>query len=528
MEKSIKLNNCAPNPYKLRQVQAETLEFIEKNWDSKKYFCLNLPTGAGKGLIAATIASYVEQNGLGSTAMFTPTKMLQDQYHKDFPYIVALKGADNYKCIYSMGDGSASCSDFKNKISTNKGYCGPECCFTNKRRSAEMAAIAIYNPHIYFYCKEQKKSHLIFDEGHNITPFLESLLSIDLWGCEYDFDDNQPVDYESVMSVLRKANKIANMELNTALASSSGDADKLQELVLHITGIIERLPKMLASNKDSVIFTKKKEIYRKKYWYSKRMNDFADTYQNLITIRPTDVSALFKETLGADTSEKVFFLSATIGKTDMKELGIDSEMTAIYESDSPISPERRKFVTWPVASMTSKNQKESMPKIIEAIEKILEKNKDTKGVIHATYEVANALKSQLNNRRLLFHTKMNKNQIYQEFRRSKGSSVLVASGMSEGIDLPEDLARWQIIAKVQYPSLGDDVWKWKADNRPDSYLWEAIKTIIQQSGRVCRGPDDYGTTYMLDSEFKRVWIRGLEKGFWPEWFKKAIIFVEKK
>ena len=59
-----------------------------------KYIILEAPTGFGKSAVAIALAL-----SLGSSYICTSTKDLQTQYSRDFPYIKAAKGKNNFPCL---------------------------------------------------------------------------------------------------------------------------------------------------------------------------------------------------------------------------------------------------------------------------------------------------------------------------------------------------------------------------------------------------------------------------------------------
>lgn len=142
-----------------------------------------------------------------------------------------------------------------------------------------------------------------------------------------------------------------------------------------------------------------------------------------------------------------------------------------------------------------------------------------KGLVHATYKQADIMRKHLKSNRFIFHTPENKKEKYKEFLESSPSlgKILVASGMYEGLDLPEDLGRWQVIAKIPWPSLGDPSVAYKAKEDEEWYEWQTLKDVIQACGRICRTPQDWGVSYILDGSFAR-----LEKSVLvPKWFREA-------
>ncbi len=101
----------------------------------------------------------------------------------------------------------------------------------------------------------------------------------------------------------------------------------------------------------------------------------------------------------------------------------------------------------------------------------------------------------------------------------------MASGLYEGVDLPYDAARWQLVGKVPFLSLADERIKRKAEENPDWYQWEAIKRVLQAAGRIVRAPDDEGVSYVFDSQFGRLWDRDQHRHIplFPKFFRDAFI-----
>jgi Rad3-related DNA helicase len=92
--------------------------------------------------------------------------------------------------------------------------------------------------------------------------------------------------------------------------------------------------------------------------------------------------------------------------------------------------------------------------------------------------------------------------------------------MYEGVDLPDDFGRWQVIAKVPWKSLGDPAIAWKSRENEEWYMWQALKDLIQACGRVARHEKDYGNTYILDSTVNRLLEKA--KHLVPDWFRDAL------
>ena len=218
---------------------------------------------------------------------------------------------------------------------------------------------------------------------------------------------------------------------------------------------------------------------------------------------------------------KVILLSATIGAKDIETLGLSGRRVAYLHSPSPIPPDRRPFVVDDIVSVNRQNMERSVDMISQYINtNLISRHAGERGLIHATYQMADMLRTKLVDSRFIFHNRENKKEMYQRYIDSK-DGILVACGMYEGIDLPDDLGRWQVITKIPWPSLGDAAIAALAERDPEWYLWETAKTVIQAGGRVSRHEADYGVTYCLDSSFMRLYNEGSH--LLPRWFLDCLV-----
>src|SRR5207244_6047906 len=80
-------------------------------------------------------------------------------------------------------------------------------------------------------------------------------------------------------------------------------------------------------------------------------------------------------------------------------------------------------------------------------------------------------------------------------------TVLLSPSLREGVDLPDDFLRFQIVTKMPYPDLGDPWTAARHARDPRWYALETAKALVQPYGRSCRHADDHGVTYRLDAQF---------------------------
>ncbi|MFB5614262.1 MAG: helicase C-terminal domain-containing protein, partial [Candidatus Nitrosomaritimum yanchengensis] len=88
------------------------------------------------------------------------------------------------------------------------------------------------------------------------------------------------------------------------------------------------------------------------------------------------------------------------------------------------------------------------------------------------------------------------------------SGVLLSSSLWEGVDLKDDLSRFQIIAKVPYPNYTEKRVKAKMEKFPLWYTSQTLTKILQGFGRSIRSEDDWAKTYVLDSAVNNVFFKG--------------------
>ena len=99
-------------------------------------------------------------------------------------------------------------------------------------------------------------------------------------------------------------------------------------------------------------------------------------------------------------------------------------------------------------------------------------------------------------------------------------TVLISPSLHTGLDLKDDLSRFQIIIKVPYPNIGD---RWINEKRKINqqwYNWQTALRLVQGFGRSIRSKEDWAKTYVLDSAFG--YFVKKNNNILPDWFTQAI------
>ncbi len=452
--------------------QEEILDKLETEWTKYEVIVLRCPVAFGKSPIASAIQEWELAAGRGC-CIITPTNILRKQYLDTFDWMQTVKSQDDYWIEkYSMTE-----REFRKRIykwgSKNSEYTADYKAVRRKTTSV------VGNFYTYLAHKLQRHT-LIVDEAHALLGTLQEIAAKRIWKHEYQY----PSDAATFGDLLRWTKRKASDPKLTRL-----------------TGILE------SANTTSLLRFGT-EFYR-------------GVDKPCIKLIPMNVSNIANPFWGSKV-KRIVLMSATIGPKDIEMMGLSNRRILYVDVDSPIPVERRPILFQPVGNMSFNSQDDNLATMALEIKDIADHH-GTKGFVHAPYALAAKLKPYLqDDSRFMFHDQDNKAAMYEKFYNLPASSnaVMVGSGMTEGLDLKYDVAEWQVMTKVPYPSLVDPAMRYLAENDPDYYNWQVSKDVMQASGRICRAPDDTGITYLLDNQF-RVWYNKVKHSL-PKWFTEAI------
>jgi ATP-dependent DNA helicase DinG len=473
-----------------RPQQVRVLERIEEVWDKADVIVIDLPVASGKSLVSQTIARWSLKKHKQMSRTVTPTNILVEQYVKDFPYLHTLPSAASFTCTSSVERHPEtkeviyqhSCS--KQKSRAEKVYC-KGCPYVKRKRDGYAKPFGAYN--LYTYVANQYyRPILIVDEAHNLIPTLRDLKARKFWQHEYGYPSNV-LNYGQLFRWLTDA-------------IPRFDGKKKERL--------EAFHKELLHNKTRFIVDRGIEEFK---------GELADVVK-LLPVNVRDFGDIFWP---QQKVQKVVLMSATITRKDIESLGLDKKRVIFLSAESAIPKERRPIIIDGSLNLSFKYQDANLQATADWVNARLAENPE-RGIIHVTYSLAAKLRPLLNDQRLLWHGREDKKDKYKEFLVSPEGTVLMACGLYEGIDLPNDLGRWQAMLKVPFPSLESPAIAYLAETDESWFANETIKVVAQMSGRVCRHPEDYGKTYILDSSFNRLYKDWDD--LFPQWFKEAIVW----
>jgi len=221
--------------------------------------------------------------------------------------------------------------------------------------------------------------------------------------------------------------------------------------------------------------------------------------------------------------DMVILMSGTIlNKQMFSELnGLDSSRCSYYSMPSPFPLKNRPIYYMPIGKMSYLKKQETFQKYIPIIEKILNKYKDKKGIIHTnSFELADWIRGEISNERFVFHDSSNKEEMIKFHFKSKDNTVIVSPSVHTGVSFDNDKARFQIIAKIPYPSLASEKNKLRKQNNPEWYAYRTVSSLCQMIGRPVRSKNDYADTIIIDESFGDV--LKYSSHYIPNWLQESI------
>ena len=524
-----------PSNIQARDFQREILDAVQQKLKSGyRKIVLSAPTGTGKSAVAMTLAKSYE-----NSFVVTSSKNLQDQYINDFEMLVPVKGKSNFPCFKSMEQNGIDLQEYdvamRQGLSCEKGECEERtkegkrqnckfkpriqafeektfqeiiCPYYEQKYSALLADHSVWNYYSYFqtvkynrgtYGEHLNRNISIFDEAHSIEDQIIQFVGIEIIKkhideCGIRIESYDLSDIKMIIQLIRDIAEFYARKVKEVRESRAYRENPDYNRIRKLDDNYERFARVRSEiSSDLGNFIINEPEYKKEEFKS-------------IIIKPLDVSKYVKEFF---ITPFQIFMSATINRDSFcQNMGFASEEIAFVDTPrSPFPLENRKVEFLNTARLSYKSPIVDENRIWLKIDEILSRHKNQRGLILTSSRVrceniVKNLSSKNKSRLRICHARnpdgKTQDDVIKEHTNSK-DGVLISSSLWQGVDLKDNLSRFQIIAKSPYPNYTEKWVELKMERYPLWYPSQTITKILQGFGRSIRSKQDWATTYVLDS-----------------------------
>lgn len=512
-----RIEKMFPHPT-FRKHQREVLEKVGGAFrKGREVVVIEGPTGSGKSAVNVALARQF------NTAFYTtPQRKLVNQLSNDpalDPHVEPLLGRETYKCEYSK----QNCQDcyvrdvedescYRKAIGEEEGTC----TYWKQKLEAMNSPIALIT-FAYLIIDSSlpakfsfgKRDLLVVDECHNLEEQAASMFA----GFSI-----------SPYSLPNKVwDKLEEIEEGTSFEELLEWIEDVKFYCINFSG------KRKEEEKCEDVIRKIRYMYQELEKNREWVVDLDHiTWNDDAVLRPhfkpVKVDLFLKEKVWSK-ADKVVLSSATIpfrknpGKW-LKRIGLNGADSKIFKIPMTFPVKNRPIITKTMGGkMTRKKEAENWNRNIKQVKRILKSHPNERGVIHtASYDRARRLEGELKESTYLHRENGEGGNVIENWKAS-GKNILISPAVVDGVDLKEDLCRFQILFKVPYPSPRNSRVEALLDRGEWNWYWaEAMKNVVQSYGRAVRSKDDFAVFYIVDRSFDDL----IERTNPPKWFREAI------
>lgn len=561
--------------FKPRDNQAQYIDQILVAFldDGAKNVILSAPTGTGKSIIGAVVSDAIHtirfpNEHVGASFMLTATNVLAQQYSDTFDTTPEgeewdgnfhiIKGAGNYECAaLSTEEEPQTAESCSIQVFRKSGmeetidkYCG-RCEYQISRARKGKARHLITNYSYYFLDRMYssypmpRRTVCVFDEAHLLNDLFVEHNAIyfsetRLHKFAEEIGDTMSLGHTDIFRDLKKirdhlmAGKITEDTYRDYLKTlhqvyKDVSAAALQESERHIRnpGKYLKLQKLgkkffnLGCKIDDLFLFEYPHVFEYKPKDIKKQQK-----EHEIAVKPIFIGEMFE---ALDNAEFNLLMSATISETYAKRTMVLPGVTKHIRLPPQFPPENKKVVFFKPQALNYRSMQDpdTIKKLCATIYQIVKHHTDQgeRGIILApsfnvVQSAAGTLRGMGGAFKIFEHERGQKlADRLEDFKDYDGGpAVLLTPSGFEGLDLPGDLSRYQIVVKAPFGSLGDKRIEHILNVYPDIYSLTSLMKIVQGAGRSVRSSSDYAVTYMLDTAIQRLWTKGNE---WADEFQTS-------
>lgn len=476
--------------------------------DGVKVVVLDAPTGSGKTLIAEMVRRMLACRGV----YVCSDKGLQDQFAKDYPEARVLKGRGNYP-TGRAGVYADACDKADGACTWCKVV--EDCPYERAKRDALSARLAVLNTsYLLTECngpgRFSGRDFVVVDECDVLERSLMGFVEV--------FVSTRRLEELGLEAPIKGSH------LTTIVKWCRDD------LLPGIVGAVNRIRgRDAASIKRANGWTRLAgDITRMCVEVERGDGEWIrDNDAGPLVLKPVTVDTLGERYLWQH-ARKWLVMSATVVSADemMGSLGVGEGEWAVVKCPMTFAVENRPVVVAPVADMSFRAKQ--WDECAHATREICRQHFGERVLVHAvSHALAQRLATELRRdaREVVTYSKAADREDAVRRFRGASNSVLIAASLERGVDLAGDDCRVVIVAKVPFPYLGDKQVAARMHRGREGAVWYAVQTIrviVQMTGRGVRSDTDHATSYIIDSQFMKLWAQW--KRLFPAWWAEAVVW----
>ena len=506
-------------------------EAVQKILDSdKKIIVLVAPTGSGKSIIGMVAGAC-----RGRFSYLVSSKGLQAQIIKDFPEAKAMMGRSNYPCMMWANKQCDECTHVAKSspclVKQSK------CVYEQEKALTVLSDKQILNYHYFlteanYIGKFSGYPTIICDEGDVVESMITSMVSVEV-GSRFLFRHGIP---EPKYKGLTASPSVQHWKdwLQAASSTLANEIGQIRESLKNPPTVQDQfsLSKSLASLLNMTTRFRLVHDHLDNSWV---IENRVSNKETRWALKPSwltpELTQMYLFRHAIPDHGKLVLMSATFPSREVlaELLGVEQSDIEYFEVDSTFPLVNRPvFLTYSCNLRTDKKLKCVDPAEIyqmqQAVKKILALYLTKAGIIHTVNWKLNQAIMDIGDPRLMTHESDNKQECLDRFLRSNANLVWVSPSSTRGLDLPNDMGRFNIIAKAPYLNLGDKMVNMRVFGKKSigEYWYKSMcaQEITQAAGRVVRHQSDWGHTFILDTQACDLVTD--HKGLFPKYFKEAV------
>ena len=518
-----KLANFRCNDF--RHAQMEAIKAVLES--DKKVVAISAPTGTGKSLIGM-VAGILHDR----FCYLCSTKQLQRQIIDDFPEARHMVGRNNFACNQDKENRTADLCIHSTTAPCNLRQ---ECYYQLHKKAVLAHPYQILNYHYILNEANYVGAFsgypvIIADEADVLESLLTSFVELKIPFNKLQNIELSPPEYRTNMAKhwidsCRTWAEDTQVTVNSRLS-------KLHDLIIEFTpnGKFTPIVTQLVQEFNSL-----RNLQGKLSMFSEHVDDtwiFQEVKKNghaaVWKFQPTWLTPKLSKQYFFQHAYRYILMSATLPPMPILAhiLGLETEDIEMIELNSAFSAGNRPVYLNPVADMGYRTFDDELPALLAEILRLVDKHPNVKGIIHTVSYKLNKAVMGLKNSRFITHNSYNKDDILCQFLESK-NKVLVSPSSTRGVDLPDDLCRFIIIAKAPFQGLADKLVSSRVHGAGGfgKFWYRAMcaQDIMQASGRGVRHKNDHCVTYVIDKQAEKLIVDN--QGLFPRYWLEAVDYL---